>query len=289
MQALDQNESHINSRRAAATLTDKVGKESARKTACKTASLFDLSGKVALVAGGGGYLGWSACEGLSACGAHVIVADRRIDAAHDVAGHAKLHGSAEACELDVGDESSIQQALASIDRLDILVNMTTFSHGKMLQHATAEEWMDGLRVTLVGAFLLTRAAADRMGPTGGSMIHFSSMYGMVSPQPGAYVSNTPNPPDYGAAKAGILQLTRYQAVFWAKRGIRVNAVVPGPFPNPTVQQRHPRVIEQLTQRVPLGRIGHAREIAGAVVYLASDAASYVTGTSLVVDGGWTAW
>src|SRR5690606_32601685 len=100
---------------------------------------------------------------------------------------------------------------------------------------------------------------------------------------------TPNPPDYGAAKAGLLQLTRYQAVAWAKRNIRVNAVVPGPFPKTFGQGANAEFVERLSQRVPLGRVGNPEEIAGSVVYLCSDAASYVTGTSLVVDGGWTAW
>lgn len=253
-------------------------------------SLFDLTDRVALVAGGGGYLGRPICEALAAHGAHVIVADINPQAAQKTAAGITGPVSAETRHLDVGDEVSINDTIGSIEPLDILVNLTLFSHGKPLEEGTGKQWDDGLHVTLTGAYLLSRAAANRMPDRGGSIVHFASMYGMVSPDPKTYDGlGPPNPPDYGAAKAGVLQLARYQAVFWAKRNIRVNTVVPGPFPNSQGQGANAAFVERLNQRVPMGRVGRADEIAGAVVYLCSDAASYVTGTSLVVDGGWTAW
>jgi len=253
--------------------------------------LFDLSDRVALVVGGGGYLGGAVCDALAAHGAHVIVADINHDAVQ--AGAQRLTtagGSAEGCVIDAGDEASIQRVFAGIQSLDLLVNMAASSRGKPLETVTVEEWDYGLRITLTAAMLLAREAIGRMPRRGGSIVHFSSMYGMVSPDPGMYEDvYAPNPPDYGAAKAGMLQLTRYQAVFWAKRNVRVNAVCPGPFPKPYGQGGNGTFVERLSERVPLGRVGRAEEIAGAVVYLGSDAASFVTGTSLVVDGGWTAW
>jgi NAD(P)-dependent dehydrogenase (short-subunit alcohol dehydrogenase family) len=253
-------------------------------------SLFDLTDRVALVAGGGGYLGRPVCEALAAHGAHVIVADINQQAAQKTAAGIMGAASAETCHLDVGDEASINDTIGSIKTLDILVNMATFSHGKPLEEATGGEWDDGLHVTLTGAYLLSRAAANRMTDRGGSIVHFASMYGIVSPDPRTYDGlGPPNPPDYGAGKAGVLQLARYQAVFWAKRNIRVNTVVPGPFPNGQGHGADTTFVDRLNQRVPMGRVGRADEIAGAVVYLSSNAASYVTGTSLVVDGGWTAW
>lgn len=256
-------------------------------------TLFDLTGRVILVNGGGGYLGGAVCDAMAVHGAHVVVADVREEAAQEVADRivaSDSSGSAEAIALDVGDESSIERTYAAIPKLDALANLPAYCRGKTMDEMTVEDWEAGFRVTLTGAFLMSRAAARKMGDRGGSIVHFSSMYGMVSPDPRAYEKIfNPNPPDYGAAKAGVLQLTRYQAVAWAKQNIRVNAVVPGPFPKTFGQGANAEFVERLSERVPLGRVGRPEEIAGSVVYLCSDAASYVTGTSLVVDGGWTAW
>lgn len=258
--------------------------------------LFDLSGRVALVAGGGGYLGGPVCEALALHGAHVAIADRRREAAVAACGRlVDLGLSAEAIELEATDEPAVAAALdglcAARGRLDIVVNATAWSSGKPMRDMTLDDWQAGVRVTLGGAFVLAREAGRLMvARRSGSIIQFGSMYGLVSPDPRIYAPNwTVNPADYGAAKAGILQLVRYQAVMWAPHGVRVNAVAPGPFPNPAGQGADAEFVARLSQRVPLGRVGRAEEVAGAVVYLASDAASYVTGTCLVVDGGWTAW
>jgi NAD(P)-dependent dehydrogenase (short-subunit alcohol dehydrogenase family) len=255
--------------------------------------LFDLTGRCVFVVGGAGYLGTPVCEALAGQGAKVVVADFREDAAESVAeaiNQSGGPGSAEARALDISDEASINRQIASVDGLDGLVNLAASSKGGTLDDMSVEDWDAGLRTTLTGAWLLSRAAAKRFGPDGGVIVHFSSMYGQVSPDPQMYTDLfPPNPPDYGVAKAGISQLTRYQAVAWASRNIRVNAVVPGPFPKTFGQGANPEFVKRLSERVPLGRVGRPEEIAGAVVYLCSDAASYTTGTSLVVDGGWTAW
>ena len=98
-----------------------------------------------------------------------------------------------------------------------------------------------------------------------------------------------NPIEYGVGKAGIIQMTRYLAVHWGKQNVRCNCISPGPFPNPGVQTSHPEFIERLAGKSPMGRIGQPGEIAGAVQFLLSDAASYITGQNLFVDGGWTSW
>lgn len=255
--------------------------------------LFNLSNKVVLVSGGGGYLGGAVCDALAAHGAHVVVADVNREAAQVTSERinaADSDGTAEPVALDVGDEASVTSCVSAIPELHAMVNLAASSRGKKMEEMTVEEWDAGLRVTLTGAFLLSRAAAEKFGDRGGSIVHFSSMYGQVSPDPRMYEGLfTPNAPEYGAAKAGILQLTRYQAVAWGPRDIRVNAVVPGPFPKTFGQGANPEFVKRLSERVPLGRVGRPEEIAGAVVYLVSDAASYVTAASLVVDGGWTAW
>jgi NAD(P)-dependent dehydrogenase (short-subunit alcohol dehydrogenase family) len=146
-----------------------------------------------------------------------------------------------------------------------------------------------LHVNLTGCFLLAREAAAAM-TEGGSIVLFGSMYGMIAPDPGIYEPPmNPNPVEYGIAKAGVIQMGKYLAVHWAGRRIRVNTVIPGSIPNPRTQEQDPAFIRRLAAKAPLGRVGTPDEIAGAVVYLASDEASFVTGTTLVVDGGWTAW
>jgi NAD(P)-dependent dehydrogenase (short-subunit alcohol dehydrogenase family) len=261
----------------------------------QSATLFDLSGRIAWVVGGGGYLGRPVCEALASHGCHVVVASRGEAAGKACRVLADQGHSAEAMNLDVADERAVAAAaddlVARHGHLDIVVNATAWSTGRPMEQMTLAEWDAGIRICLGGAFVLGREAGRVMVPQRhGSIIQFGSMYGSVSPDFRVYGADVPaNPIDYEAAKAGILQLVRYQAVRWAPHGVRVNAVVPGPFPNPSGQGGNPAFVERLSQRVPMGRVGRAEEVAGAVVFLASDAASYVTGTSLVVDGGWTAW
>lgn len=258
--------------------------------------MFDLSGKVALVAGGAGWLGVPVCRALAAQGASVVVADidaGRAGLAAEEAAAVRAGARARAVILDVGDERSSRDAVAAtraaFGRLDILVNATFSAAGKLVEELTAEEFDRTLHVNLVGAFLLAREAAAAMAD-GGSMVFFGSMYGVIAPDPRLYRSPMkPNPIEYGVAKAGVIQMARYLAVHWAAKRIRVNAIVPGSFPKASVQAEAPEFIERLSAKAPLGRIGNPDEIAGAVVYLSSDEAAFVTGTAMVVDGGWTAW
>jgi NAD(P)-dependent dehydrogenase (short-subunit alcohol dehydrogenase family) len=256
--------------------------------------LFDLSEKAVLVAGGAGYLGQAMCRGLAEHGASVMVADLVKDRAEALAAEIKTGGGrAAAVPLDIACEDSIQAAVArainEFGRLDILVNATFCSIGKTADELTAEEFDRANRVNLTGTFLLAREAARAM-PDGGSIVLFASMYGQVAPDPRIYQPPmNPNPLEYGVGKAGIIQMAKYLAACWGPRGIRVNAIAPGPFPNTTVQKEHPEFVRRLADKVPLGRIGMPEEIAGAVVFLASGASSYLNGTTMNVDGGWTIW
>jgi len=251
--------------------------------------MFDLTGKVAIVAGGAGYLGSPICHRLAQRGAAVVVADVNVVGARKLAD--EIGGSAH--PLDIGSETSIrrlvQKTVKQHNRLDVLVNCTYYSVGKLVEELSAKEFDRAMHVNLTGSFLLARECAGVMKP-GSSIVMFSSMYGQVAPDPRVYGKGMkPNPIEYGVAKAGIIQMVQYLAVHWGPRNIRVNAVAPGPFPNSAVQKQHRGFIKRLSQKVPLGRIGQSDEIAGAVVYLASDESSYVTGQTIAVNGGWTAW
>lgn len=258
-----------------------------------TLSPFDLTDRVIWLPGGAGYLGRSIARGLTRLGARVVIASRssaRWEEAVDILAREGLAISG--MDVDVSDEDSIASALKQLierfGRLDSCVNLATFSTGAAYSEMTAQQWADGMKVNGTGAFLVGRACGEAMSE-GGSIVHFSSMYGSVSPDPKAYPPGTPmNPVDYGFSKAGIEQLTRYQSVILGPRGVRVNAVAPGPFPNESTQ-RNSEFMHELAQRVPLGRIGKPEELIGVVALLCSDAGSFITGTTITVDGGWTAW
>lgn len=258
--------------------------------------MFAMDGRNVLVTGGAGYLGTPVCLLLKAQGANVIVADRDLDRlalTQATVEAAPGAGRVTTLPLDMADEASIlacvDGAAAAFGPLSGLIAATAFNSGKAFDKLDAATFDLANRINLTGTFLLTRAAADRMGP-GGAVVLYSSMYGVVSPDPKNYPgAMTPNAIEYGVGKAGLNQMVRYMAGHYGPRNIRVNALYPGPFPHAAVQEAHPDFIANLEAETMLGRIGRQHETAGVAVFLISDAASYVTGQVLGVDGGWTAW
>ncbi len=257
--------------------------------------MFDLSNRVSLIVGGAGYLGKEVCLGMAEQGAEVVVADVNAKAAEEMLARfpAPIREKCRVLAVDIGDETAIDRLIEQIekdyDRLDTLVNATYAPHGESAKQISKNAFADSLSKNVASGFILARKAKKIMNK-GSSMIMFSSMYGKVAPDPGMYVGEMdPNPIEYGVAKAGIEQMIRYLAVSWAKEGIRVNGVAPGPFPNPKVQEENPEMMTRLEEKVPMGRMGQPSEIAGTIAFLASDAASYITGQIIAVDGGWTIW
>ncbi len=257
---------------------------------------FDLTGRTAWVIGGAGLLGSQVCSALAQHRAHVIVSDPATEKSEALVQQIRTEsGKADAMPLDVRSESDIVTCANTIKqnhgRLDIMVFMAFAYKMVPMMQMSGEDWDYCMQVTQRGAFIASREAGRIMAEQGkGSIVHFSSMYGKVAPDPRMYQPNYKmNPLDYGVAKAGVLQLVRYQAVLQGPQGVRVNAIVPGPFPYPWSQGQDTDFVSRLSNKVPMGRVGKPEEIAGAVVFLCSDAASYVTGTQIVIDGGWTAW
>ena len=179
--------------------------------------------------------------------------------------------------------------------LHILINNAYVGGAGSIECANEAAYTASYDVTLVAAHRLLvamlpnlRQAVQQCGDA--SVINTASMYAMVSPDQRIYqTANAANPPFYGAAKAALLQWTRYAACEFGKEKIRVNSVTPGPFPSSAVQATNPAFIEKLAAKVPMGRIGAVNEIKGPILFLASPAASFVNGANIVVDGGWTCW
>ena len=253
-----------------------------------------LEGKTIWVTGGAGYLGSAITTELDAQCAKVICFDLPGRADALVREH-KLRRTV-ALSLDLNDASAlpgiVEDTIAAHGLPDGLVHLVTASSsGKRLEALSADEFQRTFDLALTPTFVLCRALAERMKVRGsGSIVLYSSMYGMVSPDPRIYhAPMAPNPIDYGASKAATLQLSRYLAVHYGPHGVRFNCVTPGPFPNPAVQQLHPGFVDDLNRKTALNRVGKNHEVVGPTLFLLTDSASYVTGHSLVVDGGWTIW
>ncbi len=253
-----------------------------------------LEGKRIWVTGGAGYLGSAITLELDRCGAHTLCIDLPGKAEALVQQHGLKKTTPVAFDLtDVpGLTGFVDKCARTHGEPDGFVHLAfASSAGKRLEELTPGEFQHTFDAALTPAFVLSRAVGEIMKARGsGSVVLFASMYGLVSPDPRIYhAPMAPNPIDYGASKAAVLQLARYLAVHYGPAGIRFNCITPGPFPNPGVQKTHPGFIADLERKTALGRVGQNAEIVGPTLFLLTDSASYVTGHSLVVDGGWTAW
>lgn len=260
-------------------------------------NLFSLQHKSVILTGGSGFLGSALTEALLAFGANVTVADIAFRT-NPVISQALEEGRLRQVVCDISSTESIQNLFRSHEeatgRLDVLINCATYGagygQGAELEFMTDEVWCKGVDGALGTTFRCIREAIPYLRNSGGgSIVNFASMYGVVSPDPFIYGdSGANNPPNYGVGKAGVVQLTKYCAGHLAKYGIRCNSVSPGPFPNPVIGQNE-AFLEKLQAKTMLGRVGKPEEIVGAIILLSSDASSYMTGTNIMVDGGWTAW
>jgi 3-oxoacyl-[acyl-carrier protein] reductase len=249
----------------------------------------NYTGKVALVVGGGSGIGRATCELFAERGGAVVVADVNEASAKATAEDiSRKGGRVEACRCDVIRWEDVQAAVEAarrvFGRLDVLVNCAGILRIKRLEDISEAEWNEVLQVNLTGAFLLTKAAMAAMRQQGGgSIVHIASRMAIrVKEECGAYA----------ASKAGILQLTQMAALEGAPHGIRVNCVCPGFIDTPMTRDSGPKdeVDAQFAgwaKVCPLGRAGRADEVARAMLFLASDEASFITGMALPVDGGRT--
>ena len=261
---------------------------------------FRLDGRVAFLSGATGHLGRLMADALAGAGAHVVLNARAGDKLDALCTELRSRGrKVSAACFDVTDEAAVLQNIALIGelhgRLDIVVNNASSGRAGTIESTTLADFEQAYRVNVMAAFQMIQAAVPLMresakSTAGSSVVNVASMYGSVSPNPSIYgTSGANNPPSYGAAKAALTQLTRYSACHLAGEGIRVNCISPGPFPAAVYLEKDPGFHERLKEKVPMRRTGEPRELCGPLLFLASDASSYVTGVDLAVDGGWTAW
>jgi 2-keto-3-deoxy-L-fuconate dehydrogenase len=254
-----------------------------------------LDGKVALVTGAGSGIGEAIARVYASQGAQVMVSDLRGDAAESVSAAIREEGGvAHAWQLDATDEAQVSTTMQQIGsthgRLDILVNNAGISHVGNLLETSAEDWDRVMRINSFGVFLCAREAVRQMlaqQPQGGVIVNIASAAGLIGVE-----RRLP----YSASKGAVISMTRAIAIDHVTQSIRCNAICPGTVDTPFVagylarnfRGREEEARQQLHARQPIGRMGRADEIAYAALYLAADEASFVTGSLLVIDGGWTA-
>lgn len=264
----------------------------------QAAASFSLAGKTALLTGATGHLGEQMALALGAAGARVLVNSRSLQRANSLAQRLQEQGCvADVLAFDVTDQQQVSEALATLQGqpLHILINNAYAGGGGTIEEAETSQYHDSYDMAVVSAHRLLQACLPSLREAvrqdgDASVINIASMYGMVSPDLRIYDSRSDtNPPFYGAAKAALIQWSRYAACEFGTESIRVNSLSPGPFPAVSVEKAKPGFIKALVSRVPLGRIGRAEELQGPLLFLASSASSFVTGSNLVVDGGWTSW
>jgi NAD(P)-dependent dehydrogenase (short-subunit alcohol dehydrogenase family) len=271
-------------------------------------SPFSLEGRTALLTGATGFLGRRMAEALLAHGARVVALGRgeRVEPLGEEWAGRFGPDRIRVARVDMYDTDALRELLDELvnaePSLDVLVNnahelgpATGFNVDEgSLEDSSVEQWERNMSGGLLWPLVTTQAVGPAMKRQGrGSIVNIATMYAAVAPSPRLYDgTDLGNPPGYSAAKAGMVAFTRYVASYWGRYGVRANAILPGPFSNtedsgPNAVRADDPFLERLASRTCLGRIGAADELVGPLVFLASDASSFVTGHALVVDGGWT--
>ena len=252
---------------------------------------FKLENKTAIVTGAARGLGKAMAKGLAEAGANIVIPDINYKGAEETAAEiAELGIETLPLETDVTDEDAVAEMVKEtqkrFDNIDILVNNAGIVVHEPAEEMSKKDWEEVIDVNLTGVFLCSKAAANNMKENdGGSIINIASMSG--------YIVNYPQPQiSYNTSKAGVIQMTKSQAAEWAEYNIRANAIAPGYMKTDMTKEyvdNNPDVKEHWIDPIPMKRMGKPEELKGTVVYLASESSSYMTGHTLVIDGGYTVY
>ena len=268
-------------------------------------NLFDLKGKIAIVTGAGGILGENFCSGLAEMGASIALVDIQKEAIEKLSIEINEKYGVKACGIvcDVSDPISVKNMVKEVVNkfgdINILHNNAAAKSDDLkayfspLEDYSIEQWQKIMAVNLDGMFLVAQAVGKYMidKAAGGSIIQTSSIYGVMAPDQRIYEGSfyldgkINTPAVYSVSKAGIVGLTKYLSTYWANHGIRVNAIAPGGVES----GQNDEFKYKYSQRIPMNRMAKPYEMVGALLYLASDASSYVTGQTIIIDGGLSAW
>lgn len=267
-------------------------------------NLFNLSDKVAVVTGGAGILGQHFCAGLADFGAKVAVIDLNEEKAQEVATHLKKEFGVSSVGIacDVSDKNAIESMVKQVEKtlgvIDILHNNAATKGSDManffnkLENFTEQTWREVMAVNLDGMFQMAQIVGTGMAARKcGTIIQTASIYGILGPDQRIYEGShylggaINTPPVYSVSKAGVIGLTKYLSTYWASQGVRVNTLTPG-----GVESGQNTIFNhKYANRVPMGRMAKVDEMVNALIFLASDASSYMTGQNIIIDGGLSAW
>jgi NAD(P)-dependent dehydrogenase (short-subunit alcohol dehydrogenase family) len=249
--------------------------------------LFDLSGKTAIVTGGSRGIGKEMAEGLAEAGANLMLCARRQEWLDETVAEFAERGfsvAGKVCDVSKADDVQVlvDETVSKFGSVDVLINNAGISWGAMPEEMTLDQWQKVIDVNLTGCFLMAQAAGRQMLVQGsGSIINIASIAGLTSSANGPFYAG------YVASKSGLIGLTRELAASWGRRGIRVNAIAPGFFHSRLADAVIDIYERSIQENNVIPRVGNEGELKGVVVFLASDASSYVTGQTIAVDGGMT--
>jgi len=269
----------------------------------KSLELFSLKNKVAIVTGALGLIGKNHCLALADAGANIVVCDLDESKCNEFA--SSLSTKSIGVGVDITNKSSVEnlrdKTLSEFGRIDILVNNAAINdmfenpqaatEQSMFENYPLEMWQKSMDVNVTGTFLCSQIIGSEMAKSGkGSIINVASTYGLVGPDQSIYKKPDGSQsfyksPAYPATKGAIVNFTRFIAAYWGSKGVRVNTLSPGGVEN----NQDEYFIKNYSAKTPLGRMAQPTDYKGAIIFLASDASTYMTGANLVVDGGWTAW